>query len=356
MAPIRQAPPPLPLGGWFPPHHERLVRLCDPDALAGQTVALDWDNTCVFGDVGDAALVYQLTQKPWGVAPADLLALGRDALAALPPAPFAALFEDILAACRALTADAAGSQAPAPARIPTEAQQDLQSKLLLFYQLGCRHAPGALYAFAAALLDAGLKSCPALCQHILAAHQLPQLSTRTFISATAGAAGHVRAEVATGLAPFAEMAALVRALGRCGARPYVISASHQRLVRAAAALFAFDIPPDQILGMRPQAMARGEYPATYGAGKSEVIRRYLPQPPVLVGGDAMTDLDMLVSFEQTQVRLFLNRPTGSRALALLRQAPAAPGCVTLVQGHDGRTGRFNGQEACTGYAPRPAAL
>jgi hypothetical protein len=309
----------------------------------------------MFGDVGDAALLHQLAEQPAVVASAALLPFWHDALAALPAAPFGALYRDILAAHGALTApngsDAPGAPPVAVLASCGEAQQDLCSKVLHFYQLGCAHAPGALYVLAAALLQAGLEACPALCQHILAPHPAARPGRRTFTSATAGAAGHVRVEVATGLLPFAEMAALVRALKLGGARPYVISASHQTLVRAAAQTIGFDIPLEQIFGMRPAAQRQGQYPATWGAGKSEVIRRFLPQPPVLVGGDAMTDLDMLLSFEKTLVRLFINRPSGQQALAALRRA-AAPHRATLVQGQDGRTGRFNGQEAHTGYAAR----
>lgn len=325
MAPIRQAPMLLPLSGWFGPNHASLCRFVQPGPkMPGRVAAFDWDNTCVFGDIGDAALAFQAEQLQLSMPAAALAARLNCLLAAMPAAKSTAalahqLIEDY---CALWPSIAAGKTGPL---LGCQTHRRFAAGLKAIYAQGCMQAPQSAYLFAAQLCEAA-----------------PQ-----------GRAAELAAQVHTSrnasnlpaLAPYPEMISLFAALNHAGITPYVISASHEGLVRGAAKHFGYQVEPQHVFGMRPH-LADGTYPATYGMGKVAVARQYLPRPPVLCAGDARTDLLLLTAFAETQVRLFVHRPKEAATLAALQ---ARTDATLLVQGHDARTGHFNGQDRSTGY-------
>jgi hypothetical protein len=107
-----------------------------------------------------------------------------------------------------------------------------------------------------------------------------------------------------------------------------------------------------------QMMPHVERPITYGPGKSECIRQYLPAPPILVAGDSDGDFDMLVDFD-TEVRLMINANRQGKIAALCataRQGATEGLPLHLLQGYDLKTGAFHdSQETFAGARVERAA-
>ena len=350
MAPISQAPTALLAPGrWFPPTRLALdgwLRALPPGP---HTAAFDWDNTCIFNDIGDAALRYQLEHLVLWHAPAALEALCTRRLAQGGAADGRAqdLVHDVCRAYAALWPSIARGQGAS--QRGGGAHQDFRAKLGALYEHvahGAAATPARTaqaYALVAELWAPA--TAAVLRRHlgrVVAWGLAEPLGSGTWRSASPGRAGHSRWHFATGVRPHAEVAALMAAMQRRNVTPWVVSASDQRLVRAAAAALNYPLAPAHILGIRPGG--RHLAPITYRSGKVAAIAAHLPQPPLFVAGDALTDLEMLTEIAATQVRLVIHRPSQAANLAALHAAAAQQAESgwprTLLQGRDSRSGAF----------------
>lgn len=101
--------------------------------------------------------------------------------------------------------------------------------------------------------------------------------------------------------------ALIERLQRAGVQVWIVSASNQWLIEAAANYLG--VPAAQVVGIR-LGVERGLItdkiipPVTYRQGKVEAIRKYIGKRPILVSGDSLTDYEMLL--DATQMRLVIN--------------------------------------------------
>lgn len=89
---------------------------------------------------------------------------------------------------------------------------------------------------------------------------------------------------------------LIQALQTAGAQVWIVSASNQWIVEAAAPVLG--VPVNQVVGIRLAVNAgllsdKVIAPVTYRQGKVTAIDTYIGQQPVLVAGDSMTDYEML---------------------------------------------------------------
>lgn len=345
------APSLLPQAAWYPPNHRQLSRWLARDRGSLACAVFDWDNTCIFNDIGDAAYVHQLDRLCLALAPDAFIALGDGLTGIQGSAAHQALWRDCIAAYRALwpfIAAGRGEQAQG-----SLAHRDFRAKMGVLYT-AVAHAPrvtpgdaaGAYATLAELWRNVPAHTVRAHVHDVLAHHARLPMGYATWRSATAGDSGQATFQFATGLAAYDEMRDLMHALRLAGVTPYVISASTQPVVQAAAAWLRFPVQPEHIFGLRPAGTRgpHGPYPVTYRAGKVAVIRDYLPSEPVLVAGDALTDLEMLTGFAATQVRLLVHRPSQADHLAALYAQADGPvpafGPITLLQGHDSQTGRF----------------
>jgi phosphoserine phosphatase len=153
----------------------------------------------------------------------------------------------------------------------------------------------------------------------------------------------VTAQFHTALYAHDEMRDLMRALGEAGVEVYVVTASQQHLVEGAIEALGYPVPRERVYGMRlveeggrllPDSVDVARYPLTWRGGKREVIERFLPAAPVLVGGDSDTDFEMLTGFAETELRLVINRHKAGDIQAIFDDER------TLLQGRDERQGRF----------------
>ncbi len=143
-------------------------------------------------------------------------------------------------------------------------------------------------------------------------------------------AGMPEAEVRERAASFAKafvprhlygaMAALIEAAQTIGAVPWIVSASNQWIVEAAAPLLG--MPANRVAGIRV-AVANGRLtsrlvsPVTFKAGKVDTIQQLIGRTPTLVSGDSSGDVEMLAV--ATSAALFVAHP-GKTSADLLKLA------------------------------------
>lgn len=358
--------PQLPQGQWFPHNHAVLSRfLAQPPTDA--TAAFDWDDTCIFSDIGTAAFVYQLDTLTLRLAPHVLAALWQSVVDKVSDPTqrlgYQAWLDDVCTAYAVLWPACIAAMAPVAATGATlAAHHDFRVKLArlvaLLSHTGDAATTAAAYAGMAAMWagyseQAVCAYVPAIVAHAQRQAQLQQ----PWQQASLGAAGAWSQQLPPAPRPYAEMHALFAALAAAGVGVYVVSASLQALVLGAVSLWQYACAPKNVIGMRlahaPGAQLHEPImlprmlpgaPLTYRQGKSDAIAQHLPTPPVLVAGDAMTDYEML-THSAVRVRLLLHRPPHAAPMAqLFAQAWQPPtndvAVQTLAQGHDARTGGF----------------
>mgnify|MGYP000527496991 FL=1 len=137
-----------------------------------------------------------------------------------------------------------------------------------------------------------------------------------------GEAGIVRGIYDNGLRIRPEMANLYHELKRNGIDVYIISASMQELIEVFATdkSYGYNLDIENIYAMRLKSTIDNilvdeynyEYPFTQRKGKSEIIEKFIKpkyndKGPILVGGDAVGDENMLTEFKDTEILLIMKR-------------------------------------------------
>lgn len=115
---------------------------------------------------------------------------------------------------------------------------------------------------------------------------------------------------------FPSMRALVEFAASRDVTPWIVSASHQWLVRAAAPLVGID--PARVLGLTVEVRDgvltdRLADPFTFREGKRDAVRALIDPAPALVSGDSTGDLEML---ELAKTRLVIAHRAADPAFAV----------------------------------------
>ena len=335
-------------GKWRPENAARIreALACLPRDCGRLAAVFDFDNTCVFRDIGQATFRMQLGGLRFRIPPETLAALvpedGPDGDPALEGRPWAAL--------RAALLDRYGALWPLmrSGRIAeAQAAPAFRDFTALFFWLASRarrsEALGPRYVLALlAKVQAGysLPELRAFCAEDLRRVLAEPLAEAVFETRLPAPLGALSAGYATGFAPFAEMRALMGVLQDRGIACYVVSASSEWLVQTAAPLLGFPLPPERIFGVRANMAGdmvlpedAPDYPLTWRAGKNEVIDRFIGCRPWLVAGDADTDYEMLTRPDAV-LRLLVNRRLTGRIAELYGRPDV------LVQGIDLERGCF----------------
>lgn len=339
----------LPPGRWFPPNHAALQRLLDRLSRAGRrrTAVFDWDDTTIFRCLGTATFRYAVNNLDIRLDPAQLSEVLRGeyggATHTLDGRPFAGLAAEAVAAWETLWPLVRAGEAPrAIERFPQEHQR-FRAIAGAFYPL-IEDRVGAPFAYpylVEILGDREEAEFEALAERAWAATRAE--GVQPVVWSAPGEAGPVSVEFEGGIGLYEEMAALARALVAAGVEVHVVTASAEYAIRAGVRLTGFPVPPERVHGVRLVAEGRRlthrsptDWPLTYRAGKVEVIRRVLPEEPVLVAGDTNTDFEMLTRFPSTELRLIINREQVGPIASLygLAGQPSGDGPVTLLQGRD----------------------
>ena len=349
---------------WAPQNREALeafiAEVSRHDYEVRPTAVFDWDNTCVFNDVGYATLRYQLDRLVFRLTPetlGELLPAEVDGQRELTGGgvQLADARADILDAFRELWPHIQSGDLDAARALP--AHRDFRAKVGWFYtQLRATEGIGATYSLPwligwlsgydddeiGEIVSAGLALAVA-----------EPIGRATWTSATPGRIGQREFTFGTGVRPQQEMRELMTVLQEIGVRTIVVSASGELVVEEAARYFDFPIAPDDIFGIRLvveegrvtlRRPAADVYPVTYRQGKVDVIRTNALGDPIFVAGDADTDFEMLTSFSGTAIRLVINRNKFDDEIGALYRAARTPaaddGPVTLLQGRDENEGAF----------------
>ena len=335
-------------GNWFPENlariNERLAKIAAHPAAVKAAAVFDFDNTCIFRDVGQAVFCHQLRRLHYRLTPEQLAAILPRPEGQLAEKPLAAIITALIDAYQTLFPLLIAGRTAQALLMP---QAGLFAALLLWFTVQARKDErlGPLYVlpFMAKLL-AGFTTVELrfLSMDVVQAASAEPLDEATLTAEAPEPVGRIEASYPRGLHPHPEMLALMRRLAELGIERYIISASAEWLVEGAAKWLGFPVHTDHIFGIRVRLDA-GEaltisdhpgYPVTYRAGKNEIIGHWIGGVrPVLVAGDADTDYEML-TLPEVDIRLLLNRRQHG-LIASLYDDPRI-----LLQGLNLATGRF----------------
>ena len=334
-------------GNWFPENlaliRNRLKKFSASTPATQPVAVFDFDNTCIFRDVGQAVFRSQVLGLNYRISPEELAALLPAHLATIANKPLDAVNSALIAAYRQLWPLIANQQLDAARLLP---EYRLFTTLLLWFtdqarkdeRLGPRYVLPFMGKVLAGYTLADLRQ---LAADVVTAAMTEPLREETLTVDAPEPLGRIEVSYLLGLHAHREMKALMQMLCDQGIACYVVSASTEWLVEEAARLLEFPVPEDHIFGIRVGLNDHGllttadldAYPLTFREGKAEIIRQFIGATPVLVAGDADTDFEML-DLPEVAIRLLINRnQTG--LISTLYQDPRF-----LLQGLDLRTGRF----------------
>ena len=336
-------------GNWALRNFDRLRRFAESRSRPALAV-FDWDNTSIFGDIGDVYFREQVFRR-------DFRLTSRE---------FEAVIPDEVNGVDSIV------HAGGTIRLP-----ELKGELVRAYRIFERDGsgpkmdsgdvPSADFAVCLLTLNQGLESTEGIgCRFAF------QWITRFFRGFTPGEIGHASAAVfrrqlrlpirtrslrhsrlpltvswTDGMRRFPEMKNLMNVLKHRGFEIGVVTATNVHI--ASAAVRESGYPVDRLVGQACEITAGrlSGFPApgfrvNYGAGKTENILRSFGREPELAAGDSDGDYEMLTEFPGTELRLIIRRGTDVRIRALLERTDEEG---YLRQDVDPRSGKFIGMGA-----------
>ncbi len=292
----------------------------------GEIAIFDWDNTCIFGDIGDAFFRHQALNLEFRFGAERLRQIipgrvhGIDHMNINGKAwPLRRLKERIVGAFHKISgrtlAQIAGS----------DDYLDFSASLLALNH-GLEQTPGIgcefAYLWTVQFLEGFRPAEVRRLAEAVARHELQSpLQERSWSDSRRQLAYRWTA----GIRPFPEMADLSRVLKKAGCRVLVSTASNPLIVEAMLPSTGF--AAERVLG-QAAGIARGRLLGTlapgllsnFGDGKVENLKRALDREPVFAAGDSPGDYEMLTAFPGTRLKLLIRRPRPGKMSALYRRA------------------------------------
>lgn len=329
---------------WSFGNFDRLRRFVETEGSRGLAV-FDWDNTSVFGDIGDAffrdqvfRLDFRLTSREFEEIIPET-ANGIDSIdhdggtISLP-----ALKEELVAAYRRI--EQAGFDREKVDMDPSYA--DFTAGLMALNQglemtagIGCRFAYPWVTRF---LKDFSVHEI----ETKAAAVFREQLRTPIQARQQTNSRGSLTVSWVEGIRVFPEMKNLMEVMRTHGFEIGVVTATNSHIV--SGAVEAARYPVDRLIGQAAETASGrlngyppADFPVNWGEGKAENIRRSFRRGPVFAAGDSDGDYEMLTGFPETELRLLIRRGWPGRIRALHERAGNGR---FLSQDVDPRTGRF----------------
>jgi phosphoserine phosphatase len=304
----------------------------------------DFDNTCIYGDVGNIVFRYQLAGLHFRLSPEQLSNLFPQNQESLCGKPFEPVKKRILSLYGKLWPFIKKNKQATV--LGTSAHTELQNLFFWFYREARKDTlAGPLYTLPLmSRLLAGYTTDEVewlTCQALVSAQQEPiAVTTKTKQVHCESLDNIVQVELATGLGVHTEITDLMDQLHYCGIRTCIVSASTEQVVKAAVRHLGFPVALEDVFGIRVQmddntltTQLAADYPITYRTGKVEVINEKICAAPVMVVGDAVTDYEML-NIPNVPIRLIINH-NRSGLISTLYDDPHF-----LLQGLDKTTGTF----------------
>ncbi len=334
-------------GNWCPENLAQITQTLNH--IAGQSsvkrpVAIfDFDNTCIFRDIGQALFRFQVEHLRYRITPEELALVLPAEGGELAGHPMSAIRALLLAAYANLWPLIQQEQIESAKKTP---DYPLFATLLLWCTDMARKAEHLGPRFVLPFMGKMLAGFSTSDLRQLAGEVIDQaagepLGEQTLEVEAPQPLGKIRASYPLGLHAYPEMQALMQQLADLGIERYVISASTEWLVEGAAPRLGFAVDADHIYGIRVRLTPEEKltiddhpaYPTTFREGKAEIITQRIQGTPVLVAGDADTDYEML-TLPNVPIRLLINRQQKG-LIASLYQHPGI-----LLQGLDLSKGCF----------------
>ncbi|MDR2548818.1 MAG: hypothetical protein LBD10_01235 [Desulfobulbus sp.] len=243
-------------GGWFPENlariNERLTQRAAHPSTTRPVAVFDFDNTCIFRDVGQAVFCHQLQHLHYRLVPEQLAAILPRPEGQLAGRPLAAIVATLVEAYRTLFPLLLAGRTAKALSLP---QARLFATLLLWFVIQARKderlGPPYVLPFMAKLL-AGFTTAELrfLAMDVVQVAGAEPLDEATLAVEAPAPIGRIEASYPRGLHPYPEMLALMRRLAELDIERYVISASAEWLVEGAASWLGFPVDAERVFGIR----------------------------------------------------------------------------------------------------------
>ncbi|HUU05896.1 MAG TPA: haloacid dehalogenase-like hydrolase [Patescibacteria group bacterium] len=296
----------------------------------GELAVFDWDNTCIFGDIGEALFRHAALNLAFKFDAATLETMIPDSVNGVAsviinqkPFPLDKMKEAIVASYGELEAKTSHG-----GRIGFGDNYRIFTSGLLALNKSLEETPGIGCEFAYPWVNGFLQG--------LTLTEFEQMATTVIDQELRNPIRrHIRNdprrrwryEWTGGVRLYQEMKDLAAAWEDRGGAVVISTASNRQLVEKMIAMTAFHCR--RVIGMGPATAGNrfglvlelGLRP-NLGTGKVANIRNLLKNEPVLVAGDSRNDYEMLSSFPSTRMRLIVNRHAGGKIALLCRRALA----------------------------------
>ena len=302
----------------------------------------DWDNTSIIGDVEESLLYYIITHLAFKMDPEELIEVIKKNVPSDNleekfnnldgnPVNIDLLASDIREAYGKLygTAKSLGGDIDLEDLVDTNVYKEFTAKMFYRYKaIRARSDAREDYCWMSFLLtNYTTEELYNLCQEAFAYVKKETPRREKFISPDIeSSAGRVEISIFVGLGDIDEMAKLYKTLEANGIDVYIVSASFIDIVRAFATsgANAYGFDKDKVLGLRLEKDGGGKiipnldpaYPPTLKEGKVQTINDHIKSQnnygPIMVGGDSDGDYAMLISFDQTDLGLIIDRNIGGK--------------------------------------------
>lgn len=401
-AEISKTIPVMDTGKWAPATLKRLQKLIDENGVKSPNydpkhkpyAVFDWDQTCIFNDTEEELFRYQIKNLVFKMTPEEFAAAIRYDV---PKDDFSSDYNNLDG--QPVNIEKIGADlderykflydnyislkdkdAKKLAQIQeTEEFKDFQAKLAYLYEaIGGTFSANVSYPWVLYLFTGmTTQEVQALTEESndVALGEKIEYYTLTSSSKLPGKAGIVTGEYKRGLRIAPEMSNLMNVLRGNGIDVYICSASLEDVVEVFAGLpkYGYNVPAENVIGMRLEKDANGKfkteykkgYPQTQQEGKTAAINQILVPKygygPVFVAGDSQGDYNMATDFEETQLVLIINRVRKlSDKITLLAQKAIEsledPDAKYVLQGRNENYGLFIPQESTIRFGKKEAEL
>ncbi len=334
---------------WSERNHGALNELLE-SVRPGEIAVLDWDNTCIFNDIGEAllrrmtfGLEFRIDSKAMAAMVPDQINGHARVMVNGKPSLLKEMKGAVFSAYERL------KQEPSPGgRERSDKHYRVFTSGLLALNRALEETPGIGCEFAYPWVNTLLQGlAPSELDEIAATVIARVLKESLRRHAMNDPQGRWRYDWTSGIRLYPEMKDLAACWRERGGRVVVSTASNQRLVEKMIAMTGF--PCREVIGME-LAMAGSRFgPAlkpglrpNLGPGKVANIRSRLGNEPAFVAGDSNNDYEMLTSFRATRLRLVVDRRLKGRIALVSRKARAGEKAY-LVQEIDQKQGKFMGR-------------
>lgn len=385
-------------GNWADHNYQALTSLIDDHRSDDPTLAkadyavFDWDNTSIINDVTDKLFLYQADNLRYKLTPDEFAA---DVASTVPAGPLEnaeknadgktvtreQIVADLTRDYRFLYSKYKGLDGTESLETVRSTPEfiDFKAKLYFFFEaIMDAHGKDIAYPWETFFFDNMTeKEFNDLASESIRHQMQIGIDEVEFTSpkSVKGKAGQVTVSYLDGMRTVPEIVNLMHTLQDSGIQVYVVSAGFEPLVEAIASVpeFGYNLPKDQVFGLRLQQDEQGRYepeylkdwPFTYDKGKPELVRKEISpkhedKQPVFIAGDSGSDLGNFTEFEKTPMMVLVNYWPTEDMGKIARTAADSMGQADAryyLQGVDENIGLWRPSEETIRFdEPRPLLL